>query len=394
MYIKKSRLIAGALTIIMITATISVAIVNPFGSGHIMDFLKFSIVSKTIGSVYYEDIDGKEAANMAIAGVAAATGDPYTGFLWGDTARQYMEEVEGDYCGVGLYIEYDMEQNLVSVVSAIAGSPAEAEGIGTGDKIIRVDGEVYLGEELTEAANRMRGEEGTEVTLTIRSAKTGEERDVTLTRRHIEIPAVTGEMVDAKVGRISISQFTANVSERFKEKYDELKGQGMTSLIIDLRNNPGGLLDEAVNIASMFIDRGKLITYTLDKSGNKEEYFSASEADVTPDLNMPVVILINQGSASASEVLSGAMKSYDRAVLLGEKSYGKGIVQGVFEIGEDILSVTVSRYYTPDGVCIHGEGIGPDLEVIMDDEKSAYLSSLKKEEDNQLLAAIEFLNME
>lgn len=394
MYIKKSRLIAGALIIVIITAFVSVAVVNPFGNGHIMDFLKFSVVSKAIGSVYYEDIDGKEAANMAIAGVAAATGDPYTGFLWGDTARQYMEEVEGDYCGVGLYIEYDMEQNLVSVVSAIAGSPAEAAGIGTGDKIIKIDGEVYAGEEINEAANHMRGEEGTDVTLTIRSAKTAAERDVTLTRSHIEIPSVTGEMLDDEIGRISISQFTASVSERFKEKYDELKEQGMTSLIIDLRNNPGGLLDEAVNIASMFINRGEIITYTLDKSGDKEEYFSASDEDITPDLNMPVVILINEGSASASEVLSGAMKSYKRAVLLGEKSYGKGIVQGVFEIGGDILSVTVSRYYTPDGVCIHGEGIKPDLEVVMDAEKAAYLSSLKKEEDNQLLAAIKFLNME
>lgn len=388
MYIKKSRIVISIIAIVLVTAVATTVIINPFGIKNIDDFLRFSIVSKIIDSVYYEDIDKTEASNMAIAGVAASTGDPYTNYIWGDFATQYMKELQGSYCGVGLYIEYDMDNNLISVVSAIAGSPAEKAGIGSGDKILKLDGEIYLGEQLSEAASYMRGEEGTDVVLTIRNASDSNERDVTLTRSQIEIASVECEMLD-DVAYIRVTQFTEGVADDFAEIYYDLAKQGASSLVIDLRNNPGGLLDEAIDMASLFVDRGEIVTYTLDKNGNKTEYKSSGAEKM---IDIPTVILLNAGSASASEVVSGALKDYGKAVLMGEKSYGKGVVQSAMELGDRaVLSVTIARYYTPNGNCIHGEGLHPDKEVVMDAEKAARLSSVEPSDDEQLIAAIEYL---
>jgi len=208
MYIKKSRLVTGTIIIVLVTAILTAGLVNPFGFLNLPQLIKVNVISKVIDNFYYEDIDKNEAANMAIAGIAASTGDPYTRYLWGDTAKEYMEEVEGNYCGVGLYIENDTKENLISVVSAIAGSPAESAGITTNDKILAIDGQGYTGEQLSEAASYMRGEEGTEVTLTIRTAAEGQTKDVKLTRGRIEIESVSGEMLDNNIGYISITQFT------------------------------------------------------------------------------------------------------------------------------------------------------------------------------------------
>ena len=393
MYIKKSRLIVGAIAIVIITAVLTVCVVNPFGFTQAAEFFKFAASTKMIRSNYYEDIDAGEAANMATAGVAASTGDPYTNYLWGDMATKYMEEVEGNYCGVGLYIECDTDENLISVVSAIAGSPAEAEGITTGDKILKIDDKQYAGTELSEAASYMRGEEGTDVTLTVRNASDRKEREVTLKRSRIEIESVSSKMLDGKIGYISMTQFIENVTEKFAEQSAALEQQGMRALIVDLRNNPGGLLDEAIGVASLFVPMGETITYTLDKHNNKEMFKSVAVDGKEKKISVPVVILVNGGSASASEVLTGALSDHGIATVIGEKSYGKGIVQSVFNVGDDsLISVTVARYFPPDGICIHGEGIEPDVKVEMDAEKAARLSTLPLSEDTQLLAAIDYLN--
>lgn len=388
MYIKKSKLITAGVILVIITAFITMAVVNPFGL-NFAGLLKLKTVYEIMDSVYYEDVDKEEAANMAIAGLTASVGDPYTRYLWGDTAKEYMEEVEGNYCGVGLYIENDIEQNLISVVSAIAGSPAEAAGITTNDKIIAIDGESYTGEELSEAASYMKGEDGTEVVLTVRKAIDGGSEDITLKRGRIEIESVSGEMLDENIGYIAITQFTENVSQKVEQKCRDFKG--MKGLIIDLRNNPGGILDEGVNTAGIFLEKGDNVTYTLDKKGRMEDY-KVEKAETARIYKVPIVILINGGSASASEVLAGALSAYDKATLIGEKSYGKGIVQSVMGMGNDgILSVTVAKYYTPDNECIHGIGLTPDVEVAMSPEKTAKLSTLDKSDDEQLKAAVDYL---
>ncbi|MDO5310952.1 MAG: PDZ domain-containing protein, partial [Clostridia bacterium] len=205
MYIKKSRFILIIIIVSVAVSVISVGIINPFGFGEFEKLLKLNIATHMIEENYYEDIDKDDAAEMAIAGVAASTGDPYTRYLWGEEAQEYMESVEGNYCGVGLYIENDTEENLISVVSAIAGSPAEAAGITTNDKILKIDGEIYTGDMLDEAASYMRGEEGTDVELTVRVNADGSERDVKLTRQRIEIETVNSEMLDGNIGYISMS---------------------------------------------------------------------------------------------------------------------------------------------------------------------------------------------
>ena len=387
MFIKKPKLILGIIAIVLISSLSTLFLINPFGV-NIGKLIKMKVASTIISRTYYEDISSNEMAEYAIAGLAASTNDPYTGYLWGERAQSYLEEIQGDYSGVGLYIENNTEDNTITVVSPIIGSPAEAAGIVTGDKILKINGTEYTGDKLNDAVVAMKGPEGTEVTVTIRFKKTGEEKDITLTRQQIKVKSVTGEMLDNNVAYISITQFTENVDTEFKEVSDGLLDAGAKYLIIDLRNNPGGMLDKVVTIADSFVPDGEIITYTLDKNGKREEFRGTSSKKI----KLPVAVLINGGSASASEILTGCLKDHNIAKIFGEKSFGKGVVQEVLPLGfSGILSITVARYYCPSGVCIHKQGIEPDTEVKMSSEKSADLSNLPHTEDDQLLAAYEYL---
>ena len=377
MYIRKTHLIVISIILIIVTAVISVTAVNPFGIKNLDKFIKFSITSKLLQHQYYQDIALDEAAEMSILGFTAATNDPYTSYIWGDDMISYLEQLEGNYCGVGLYIENDTEENLISVASAIEGGPAFEAGIKSGDKILMIDGKNYAGTELSEAASYMKGEENTEVTLTIRRAETNDVNDITLIRRNIEIDTLSSKMLEKNIGYIKMTQFTEGVSEKLLTELHNLKEDGMQGLILDLRDNPGGLLNEAVSCASIFVPTDKIITYTLNKNERKEEFLSIE----TDKISIPMVILLNGGSASASEVLSGALRDYELATIIGEKSFGKGVVQSVIPIGFDaMLTVTNSTYYSPSGKCIHNSGIQPDIEI-----------KLLENTDNQLDAAVEFL---
>ena len=393
MYVmKKSKLITIVIITVIITAVVTTGIVNPFGFFEFGKLLKFNAAVKIIENAFYENIDKDKETEMAIAGVAASTGDPYTRYLWGDDAKQYMESVEGNYCGVGLYIENDTKENLISVVAPIAGSPADKQGIVSGDKILKIDGEDYTGEQLDEAASYMRGEEGTEVELTIRQISDGKERTVKLMRSRIEIDTVSGKMLDGNIAYIKLTQFTDGAAEKFNAKLKELNDNHPESLIIDLRNNPGGILPEAIAIAGSFVNTDEIVTYTLNKDGDRKDYRAEHSDDSAFIKDIPIIILTNSGSASASEVLSGALRDLGIAKTLGEKTFGKGIVQTVMGIGTSgILTVTTDRYYTPKGVCIHGVGIEPDYSVEMSDEKTARLTTLDASEDDQLKEAIKIL---
>lgn len=393
MYVmKKSKLITIVIITVIITAIVTIGIVNPFGFTEFGKLLKFNAAVKIIENTFYEKIDKNEEAEMAIAGVAASTGDPYTRYMWGDEAQEYMESVEGNYCGVGLYIENDTNENLISVVAPIAGSPADEQGIVTGDKILKIDGEAYTGDRLDEAASYMRGEEGTEVELTIRQNSDGAERTVKLMRSRIEIETVSGKMLDDKIAYIKLTQFTEGAAEKFNAKLKELEDNKPESLIIDLRNNPGGILTEAISIAGNFVNNDEIVTYTLNKDGDRKDYRAEHADDGVFVRDIPVMILTNGGSASASEVLSGALRDLGIAKTLGDKTFGKGIVQTVMGIGASgILTVTTDRYYTPKGVCIHGVGIEPDYKVEMSDEKTARLTTLDAADDDQLKEAVRIL---
>lgn len=393
MYVmKKSKLITIVIITVIITAVVTTGIVNPFGFTEFEKLLKFNAAVKIIENAFYEDIDKDEETEMAIAGVAASTGDPYTRYLWGNDAKQYMENVEGNYCGVGLYIESDTSENLISVVSPIAGSPADEQGIVPGDKILKIDGKNYTSEQLDEAASYMRGEEGTEVELTIRQIADGKERTFKLMRSKIEIDTVSGKMLDDNIAYIKLTQFTDGAAEKFNTKLKELNANHPESLIIDLRNNPGGILPEAIAIAGSFVNTDEIVTYTLNKDGDRKDYRAEHSDDSVFIKDIPIIILTNSGSASASEVLSGALRDLGIAKTLGEKTFGKGIVQTVMGIGTSgILTVTTDRYYTPKGICIHGVGIEPDYSVEMSDEKTSRLTTLDESEDDQLKEAIKIL---
>ncbi len=387
MYIKKSVLIIGSVLLVLASAFLAIGAVNPFGFAAFGELVQFTYVSRMIQENYYEEVDEDIYRNVALQGMAMATGDPYTQYIWGEEAEEYLEDVLGNYQGVGLYIENQTLDDTIQVVSAIAGSPAEAAGITTGDKILKINGESFSGQQMQEAAAAMRGAEGTEVVVTVLKSSTGVTEDITLIRKEIEVQSVSGNMITQDIGRINITQFLPGTAEKFAEVYRDLSEQGMRSLVLDLRNNPGGLSDEAVEIANMFLPDGRVIVYTLDRYERREEYRSTGEAG-----NIPIVILTNQGTASASEILTGALKDHNIGVQIGEKTYGKGVVQGVYQVGEDgVLSVTIARFYTPKGICIHGEGIAPDEEVVMEPEKYIRLSALLPEEDVQLQAALAYL---
>lgn len=386
MYIKKSVLVFCSVLLVIVSVVSTIYILNPFGT--FADFITFTQVGKLVDEMYYEDVDGKEFVNSAIEGIAVAADDPYTNYLWGDEEKEFLENIEGNYKGIGVYIENNMEDNTITVVSAIAGSPAEEAGITTGDKLLKINGEAFTGEQLSEASSKIKGEENSEVTVTIWRKSTGITEDIVLTRREIVIPSVEGEMVMGDIGRINITQFSEGVSKLFEEKYAELREQGMEKLIIDLRNNPGGILEEVQAIADVFLEEGKLIVYTENKQKERKEYFATGSGE-----NIPVVILTNKGSASASEVLTGALKDYNIAYHIGEQTYGKGVVQSVFGIPDyGTLSITTARYFTPNGVCIHGEGIKPDEVIEMSAEKYLKLSKLNTNEDEQFKRAIGYLN--
>ncbi len=388
MYIKKSVLVFCAVVLIIATALSTICIINPFGASEWEKFITFAMVSKSLDEFYYKDVDSEEYFNNAIEGLAKATDDPYTRYLWGEEKDEFLQDIEGNYKGVGIYIENDTSDNTISVVSSIAGSPAEEAGITTGDKILKIDGEPITGEEIADASSRIKGVENTTVKITLLRKATGLIEDVELVRREIVIPNVEGEMLQDRIGRINISQFSEGVGDNFQKKFVELKDSGMKKLIIDLRNNPGGIMEEVIKIADMFIEKDKVIVYTENKQGDRVDYKANTDA-----IDIPIVILTNMGSASASEVLTGALKDYDKAYHIGEKTFGKGVVQGVFEIPEHgILSVTTARYFTPDGVCIHEEGITPHETVKMSAEKYMNLSRLSIAEDEQLKSAIEYLN--
>ncbi len=387
MYIKKSVLIVSAILLVALTVCLTLGFVNPFGFENLGDLIHFSHVVQLVDQNYYEPLNREELFHGALSGMTAVTEDPYTGYLWGEDAQKYMEEVDGTYCGIGIYIENCVEDDTIQIVSAIAGSPAEEAKLTTGDKILKIDDVSYTGKQINEASSVMRGPAGTDVTLTVQK-KNGKVKNVLLTRREITIESVTGVMLNDTIGRMNISQFTTGSAAQFLELYQKLKEEGMTSLVIDLRNNPGGLVEEAVEIANLFVEEGKVIVYTEDRYGNREDYTAVGSTE-----KIPVVLLTNQGSASASEILTGALRDYGIGYQIGEKTYGKGVVQGVFQTGQDdILSVTVARYFTPKGVCIHEKGIVPDEELPMDVEKYQRLTELAPEDDEQLQAAMEYLS--
>lgn len=334
---------------------------------------------------YIGEINDEELIEGAVKGYVDALGDPYTTYYTKKEMKTIMEETNGNFVGIGVYMTKDLEKNAILIIKPIENSPAEKAGILPGDLITKVDDVEYTGDKLEEASNKIRGEEGTKVKLEI--YRNGETKTFELTRTKVVVSHVTTKVLNNDIGYIAISDFEGECASEFETKYKQLEKQGIKKLIIDIRNNGGGIVDEALKIANMLIDKDSTLLITKDKS-DKEEITKATEK---PIINMPTVVLVNGYSASASEILAGALKDNGKATLVGTKTYGKGIIQELHQLSDGSgLKITVSEYYTPNHNAIHKIGITPDVEIDLSEDVKQQ-TTIQEKDDNQLQKAIEIL---
>lgn len=345
---------------------------------------KIQLLNMEIGTYYLEEIDYRELENGIYKGLLSGLDDPYSEYYTSEEYGQIMESASGSYCGIGATLSQNQEDGSCTIVGIFKQSPAEEAGLQLQDVIYKVEGMEVTGMDLSQIVSHVKGEENTQVKLTI--LRDGKELEVTLTRKTIEIETVAYEMLEDNIGYIALSEFDEVSAKQFHDALTALKEQGMKGLVVDLRNNPGGILDVVVEILDDLLPEG-LLVYTEDKYGNRQEYTSDAE-QVT---DVPMAVLVNGYSASASEIFAGAMKDYGRAVLVGTTTYGKGIVQRIISLGDgSALKLTIAKYYTPKGNNIHGKGIAPDVEV--EPEKAAATgSAVEQVQDNQLQEALKVL---
>ena len=342
----------------------------------------------------YDDVDYDKANTAAVKAYVESLEEPYTHYYSKDEFERYTSSVEESYVGIGIIISADVEADKLVVISPIKGSPAYEMGIKPGDYIIAVDQEKFNSSQMNDCVSKIKGgKEGTSVTITVERG--GETKDYNIERREIIENSVRYEMLDDNIGYVAISSFNTNTGTskentytEFKDAIESLTSDGMEKLIIDVRDNPGGVLNVVCQIADYLLPKG-VITYTETRKGEKKEYKSDEKC-----IDVPIAMLINGSSASASEILAGALKDYDRAVIVGQTSYGKGIVQNVFPFSDGSgMSMTVSKYFTPNGTSIHGVGVEPDVEAELPDEYvNSLVSQVPRDKDTQLKKAIELLN--
>ncbi len=334
---------------------------------------------------YIGEIDDEDLINGAIKGYISALGDPYTTYYTKEEMDEIMEETEGSYVGIGLYMTMDPEKNVITVIKPIENSPAEEAGILAGDIILKIDGEEYSGEEIDQVSKKIKGEPGTKVTLEI--LRNGESKTVEITRREVSISHITTKVLENNIGYIAISDFDGECSKEFETKYKELLKKNIKKLIIDIRNNGGGIVDEAIAIADFATEKGSTLLITKDKNENEQ----ITKAKNKPIINVPIVVLMNEYSASASEILAGALKDNGKATLVGKKTYGKGVIQELSRLTDGSgLKITTNEYYTPNRNVIHKVGIEPNIEVELPSELNS-MSEIPEDKDTQLQKAIEVL---
>ncbi|EOT2914261.1 S41 family peptidase [Clostridium perfringens] len=325
------------------------------------NFKKVLEVREMLYRWYDGDIDDNKLAEGAIKGMVSSLGDQYTYYMNEKEFSDFKEKSQGNYMGIGIQVA--VKDGKIVVISPIQGGPAEKAGIKTGDIILKVNGEPVSGNELDKAVSMMKGTTKENIKLTLYREGKGE-FDVDVMRDVIKTVNVKSEMIDGDIGYIEVLAFDEGTAKDFETQLKALEEKGMKGLILDLRGNPGGFMKECVDLVSNFVPKDKVIVSTIDKYGNKEE--SVSKGGIAQ--GMPLVVLIDGGTASASEIVAGAIRDYDLGTLVGTTSFGKGIVQVVLDkIGQEkdgtALKVTISKYYTPNGENIHKKGIGPDVTV-------------------------------
>lgn len=349
------------------------------------DFLdKANYLKAVIDAYFWKETNEEDLYEGMYKGLLDSLDDPYSCYYTKEEYAELMESVEGVYCGIGALVSQDAATNAITIVRPFVDGPAYKAGVLPGDILTHINGEDVAEWDINLAVKRMKGEQGTEVDMKVWRASEGKYVEMTVIRDLIEVETVTYEMLDDEIGYICIMEFDEITLQQFETALNALKTQGMKGLVIDLRDNPGGLLDTVCDMLDMFIDEG-LIVYTMDKYGEKEE-IKAKKGSIG---ELPMAVLVNGNSASASEIFSGAMQDYGLATIVGTQSFGKGIVQSILPLRDgSAVKLTVSTYYTPLGRCIHGEGVTPDVVVELDEELLTKVV-VPLEEDNQVQTAVE-----
>ena len=320
-------------------------------------------IEKLVNSKYLNvsDIDETKAIDGAIEGYIDSLGDEYTEYIPADEMKEYTESIMGNFVGIGIYMIQNTEKNLVQVLSPIRESPAEKAGIKAGDLITKVNGVSYTADQMTEMSKTIKGEEGSNVTIEVLRG----EQTLTfeVTRAKVNTNPIYSEKLENNIGYLEITSFDEGVAEDFKSKYLALKEQGIKGLVIDLRDNGGGIVDEALKIVDYIVPKNQTTLITVDKDG-KEEVSKSKEDRLVEE---PVVVLVNSSSASASEIMAGALKDLKCATIVGTKTYGKGVIQQLLTLSNGAgLKITVEEYYTPNKTKINKVGITPDYEVLLE----------------------------
>lgn len=389
-----SGILVGCFVALFISAAVGMAYLFTFnaaalqtGSGDSVlsdeTLTKINKIESVIDSNFYKtDVSSEAKANGLYKGLMDSLEDPYSVYYTEEELTELMNDTAGIYYGIGAYVSMDQTTSLPRISGVIEGTPAEEAKLQIDDIIYEVDKQSTQGLELSEVVSLIKGEEGTTVHLTILRGSNLEEIEVDVMRAQVSVPTVKTEVMEDGVGYLQITEFDEVTPDQFTEGMAELRANDIKGLIIDLRSNPGGSLTAVCDIARQLLPKGTIV-YTVDRDGNREDY----TCDGTHEIDIPVVVLVNKYSASASEILSGAIKDYGIGTLVGTTTYGKGIVQRIFDLKDGTaIKLTVSNYYTPNGNDIHGVGIDPDVEVEFDADAYA-----EDKTDNQLNKAVEVL---
>lgn len=393
----KKKWIGWTIAILLITNTLTylgsniIPLAMPNGNvvvrkkdyNNLVQFNKLFQIKDLLYERYDGPINEKDLQEGAIKGLANSLKDPYTVFMSKKEYDDFNTQTEGNYSGVGLQLQ--AKENKIIIVDIFEESPAKSAGILPKDEIEKVNDIPVDGSQLEKAVSLMKGVEGSEVKLTLFRKDKGN-FDVNLKRSKINLKTVAGKMIDNNIALLQVTMFDENTAKNFKNELDKLKSQGMKGLILDLRGNPGGILDECVDMVSNFVPKGKTIVSTIDKYKSEQKYKSRGGDYI----GLPLAVLTNEGSASASEIFVGAIRDYKIGTLVGEKTFGKGVVQTLYDTGDGTaLKITISKYYTPNGENINKKGIKPNIEVKYPEEllKKPY----DRNEDPQFKKALEVI---
>ncbi len=348
---------------------------------------KINGIQELIEQYYLYDMDETAVREWLLRGMMWGLDDVYSTYYTADEMDAINQDTSAKYSGIGAVLTVDTETKFVTVVKTYEGSPSAEAGMLAGDAIIEVNGENVTSLDLSTTVTKIKGEEGTPVSVKVWRKSIEDYVTIDMERRTVEIPSVAGEMLSDDIGYILIESWDMLTASQFAETFNELGAQGMQGLVIDVRNNPGGLVQAACDVLDLFVPDGKKLVYTVDKNGDERDYMSQDQQD----LDIPLVLLVNGHSASSSEIFAGGIRDYGAGTLIGEKTFGKGIVQNIIDIGDgEAIKLTVAEYYLPSGVSIHGEGVEPDIQEPLD-ESLAEKPNFSHEEDNQLQKALEVL---